>query len=648
MASKQSNTPRDPDVTPRPLTEPAAQPRTPIDWLFLQPSILDQLHDSIIITDLQGTITGCNQAAAHMFGYTQHELIGRNVTIFYPEESSPEKDRENRRASILQSLMEKGRLDTEERSKTKSGAEIYIHLTLTLLRDAEGNPLGVVGISQDITESRLTDIALRQTDQKLRAMAQVCPDFFFTTRADGWTDWVSHKFHEYTGACHGEGDGLSWTDYLHPEDREETTSKWMGAVKRGDPSEIEHRFLGRDGQYRWFRSRAIPVRNASGGLERWVGISSDIHFQKQAEQALTQQRLVLETLIESTADFIYMKDREGRYVFVNSSAARSVGKPAHEIIGKDDRDLFSEESARPIMEKDRQIMASGISEVFEETRSAAGRTRHLHSSKNVCRDASGAVIGMVGISRDITALKQVEDVLNSNELNAAGARMANALAHEINNPLAAITNALFLLRQENKAFSPDTLLNSAQESLWRVTKITRQMIGLYNRNAQAGHIQVEQVVEDTLENLDSRIRAKGIHFENRLAPCEFYGIDLDLRQLITALLENAVEQCHSQVRVRLSASSSLSENSRPGFRLIIADDGPGIAPEYREHIFEPFFSTKTEKASGLGLWMARGITNKYGGSIRVRSTTEKGASGTCVVVVMPSHQAGPPRPRGWT
>ncbi len=203
-------------------------------------------------------------------------------------------------------------------------------------------------------------------------------------------------------------------------------------------------FLGRDGRYRWFRSRAIPVRDAAGGLERWVGISSDIHFQKQAEQALTQQRLVLETLIESTADFIYMKDREGRYVFVNSSAARSVGKPAHEIIGKDDRDLFPEESARPIMEKDRQIMASGISEVFEETRSAAGRTRHLHSSKNVCRDASGAVIGMVGISRDITALRQVEDVLNSNELNAAGARMANALAHEINNPLAAITNALFL------------------------------------------------------------------------------------------------------------------------------------------------------------------------------------------------------------
>src|SRR6185312_12442816 len=346
-----------------------------------------------------------------------------------------------------------------------------------------------------------------------------------------------------------------------------------------------------------------------------------------------------ETLLESTADFIYMKDRQGRYVFVNPAAAKSVGKSVEDIIGKDDRELFPEEHARHIMEKDRQIMESGISEVFEETRAYSNGVRHLHSSKNVCRDSSGVVIGIVGISRDITELKRAEETLNSSELNAAGARMANALAHEINNPLAALTNALFLLRQDNGQVPADEILVAAQEALWRITKITRQMIGLYNRTAAARHIQVEDIVKDTLANLDLRIRKKGIRLEADLLQCEFYGIDADLRQMITALMENAVEQSRSVVKIRLCSRNSGDGESRPEFRLIIADDGPGIAPEHRDRIFEPFFSTKAEKGSGLGLWMARGIANKYGGRIRVRSRTAKGCSWTCVAVKMPWRRA---------
>jgi signal transduction histidine kinase len=103
-------------------------------------------------------------------------------------------------------------------------------------------------------------------------------------------------------------------------------------------------------------------------------------------------------------------------------------------------------------------------------------------------------------------------------------------------------------------------------------------------------------------------------------------------------MENAAEQSRSLVRIKLYRRTSGSGDSRSEFHLIVADDGPGIAPEHRDRIFEPFFSTKAEKGSGLGLWMARGIANKYGGRIRVRSSTAQGSSWTCVVVTMPTRR----------
>lgn len=758
MSPKFSNSSKDPDVRAGSDNTPSLQPRTPVDLLFLHPEILDQLHDSIIITDMQGTITGCNQAVTRMYGYTQQELIGQSIDIFYPAE-----DLSTVRALVFRTLKEKGQITTEQRNKTKSGAEIYIHLTITTVRDADSNPVGLVGLSQDITERKLTELALRQSDQKLRGMAQVCPDFFFTTRADGWTDWVSPKFYEHTGAPQGGGDGLTWANYLHPDDREKTGMKWMAAVKRGDPFEAEHRFRGRNGVYRWFRSRAIPIRNANGEIERWIGIGSDIHNQKQAEaalreserkfkdlaeaiphsvwitsaegfaeysnqrwlevtglsmeeslgqgwvsaihpddvaqtmvrwekaaalgktfeteyriktadgsyrwqlargirhrsddgkgdkwfgtctdihdhktametlrdreDALRQQQLVLATLIESTTDYIYMKDRAGRYIFLNSSAANSVGKTAREIVGKDDTFLFPPDSARQIMQRDDELMAAGKSAVYEETHPIGGSTQHMFTSKSVCRDAAGAVIGIVGISRDVTEHKEAEKALISRDLNEAAARMAHALAHEINNPLAAITNAIYLLQHGTEALPNKELLNTAEQSLSRITKITRHIIGLYHRNAQPRKINVQEIIEDTFASVESRVLAKGIQVDKSLKQCDFHGVDTDLRQLISALMENAIEQSRSLIKLCLYPT----KEPRTGFRLAIADDGPGITPQHRHQLFEPFFSTKAEPGSGLGLWVARSIAEKYGGSIRLRTSTKRGASGTCVMVVM--------------
>lgn len=393
----------------------------------------------------------------------------------------------------------------------------------------------------------------------------------------------------------------------------------------------------RNGIGRTFDLAIEPMRAASGEIEGITCTATDVTERKEAERALKQHQLVLETLMESTTDYIYVKDRQGRYVFLNTAAADSVNSTMQDVLGQDDSALFPPEDARQIMEKDRNFMNAGMGAVYEETHFINGSLRHLHTSKNICRDANGEVIGVVGISRDVTELKHAQAALITSEMNASGARMAHALAHEINNPLAAITNALYLMQK--RANTQDSLLGSAQEALSRITKITRQMIGLYNRNAPAQRLRVQYLVQDALDSMISRFENKGIKLQQQLEHCEFEGIEVDVRQLIAVLMENALEQSRGVVAVRLYNRSTLGARFPSGFRLVIADNGPGIRSDYRNLIFEPFFSTKEEKASGLGLWIARGIVQKYGGSIRMRTSTKNGSSGTCMIVTIHSQPA---------
>ncbi len=122
-----------------------------------------------------------------------------------------------------------------------------------------------------------------------------------------------------------------------------------------------------------------------------------------SQEALREQSAILQTILESTTDFVYMKDRQGRYVTINTAAAAFIGRPAAEIIGRPDEELFPFEIAREIQARDQQLFADAVEQRFDETLPSGNRVLHLSTSKNICRDSAGNVIGLVGITRDITA-----------------------------------------------------------------------------------------------------------------------------------------------------------------------------------------------------------------------------------------------------
>lgn len=232
-----------------------------------------------------------------------------------------------------------------------------------------------------------------------------------------------------------------------------------------------------------------------------------------------------------------------------------------------------------------------------------------------------------------------EALLNSEKLSAT-ARLAATMAHEINNPLAAITNLVFLLEPLQSAPEARTYICTLEQQVQSLNRIATQMLKFHRDSNRPAEFRLSSALCEVLSFYRSQFDQKGIVVTRDIeTEGKMVGYKGEIVQVITNLLLNALEATPAggQIRVRLSPAPAWSQepHNGQGYRLSIADSGTGIAPQHRGRIFEPFFSTKEEKGTGLGLWVCRGIINRAGGSIRVRSSQRAARSGTCFSVFLP-------------
>jgi PAS domain S-box-containing protein len=174
---------------------------------------------------------------------------------------------------------------------------------------------------------------LAQRNQELDAIVQTAPDIIFSRQPDGGREYISSRFYEYTGALPGSAIGFGWLDYVHPEDREQSTTHWMRCVQSGQAYESEYRLLGADGKYRWFRARAVPLRDEEGKILKWYGTCSDIHDSKMLEQSIRENAIELERLVENrTAE---LRRLSSRLLTMQDEERRRIAREIHDGLGQE-------------------------------------------------------------------------------------------------------------------------------------------------------------------------------------------------------------------------------------------------------------------------------------------------------------------------
>lgn len=231
-----------------------------------------------------------------------------------------------------------------------------------------------------------------------------------------------------------------------------------------------------------------------------------------------------------------------------------------------------------------------------------------------------------------------EVALRRSEKLAVAGRLALSISHEINNPLASVTNLLYLIGLSTSLETAKEFSEIAASELARVSEIVAQTLRFYREPGKPSVVQISDIVDSALNLYEARLSSAEIVIERDFRKCSpILAMSGELRQVALNLIGNAMDAIGNRGRLKIRAANTHEHRngSRPGVRLTIADTGTGISPEIRKSLFEPFVSTKGDVGTGLGLWLSSQIVHRHGGTIQVKTRAKQPSSGTVFSVFLP-------------
>ncbi|MEP2775795.1 MAG: PAS domain-containing protein [Luteolibacter sp.] len=640
-------------------------------------ALMDYVPSYIYFKDRESKFVQVNQAMVNLMGAeSAKDMIGKTDADYYGGENAQKKRQDELH------VMETGEgIEKYIEGRNSPGHDEQWVLSSKLpFRDDDGRIIGTFGISSDVTEMILAQQNLEMERNTLRVLLDSIPDSIYIRDPKGKYIVVNRALADLVGIQDPQDvAGKTPYDFFPKDTAEASLAEDAEIMAAGKTVTSSARLSKRaNGELRHLITTKVPVRDREGKVSGILGINRDVTEQEKAREAVKRTEHRMQEIVDNSPSPMYAKSRAGQYLMVNRRYEDLFGVKAEDVVGKTDLDIVKDvEVAKGLQENDALVFEKGEPVQFDEVLNLGDGERAYVSVKFPMRDLDGTIYAVGGISTDITERKQAEQelknlnkelmdtydnltkaheqLIQAEKMESVG-RLAAGVAHEVKNPLAMIGMGLELLARrlpEDDVKGKETI-ERMKRGIDRAKKIVRGLVDYSSdRRLEFVHINPNVLISESLELVEYQLNQAGIEIDYAENP-ELPEVEADQTKIEQVLVNLFINAMHSMerggkltVKVELLSMSNVAHDEgsrqrvrkREGDRMVkitVMDTGKGIPEEALGKLFDPFFTTKaTGKGTGLGLTVARKITDLHGGELTLANRSDgKGAMATLTLRVV--------------
>lgn len=606
--------------------------------------VIEAMPNGIVMINAEGTIEIINTQAENIFGYDRSELLGQPVEKLIPAKAA-KTHTHNRNSFFADPSPRQMGVGRELFGLRRDGSEFPLEIGLAPVKTTAG--LKVLASIVDITERRNANIALNESREKLELTTRINQiGIWEYIVEEGKLVWNDAMFEIYGRSKHYfTSDLQAWKQNIHPSDIESTENQLQDAIRNHTPFDCKYRIIQPDGTIKYLHAKA---KVEYGSTIRILGTCTDITREELALAKIHNLEVLRSAIVEFSEDAIISKTPTGVITSWNQGAHNMFGYSAEEAIGRYIKDLvFPPE----LLHEEEMLLAqvrSGIVVKHFETRRRCkdGRTINVSITLSPIKDASGNIVGISAIKRDITDSITIAQTLSARtqeleqsnyELERSNKELetfAYVASHDLKSPLRGIAQLSTWIEEDlesNELTSVTQHTNLLRNRIQRMEKLLDDLLIFYRAGKADGQLidlDMNQMVSDIFEIQNNK---PGLVLEISNPLPKFTTLATPLELIIRNLLSNAIKH-HDKDQGVIKISSSVINQSY--FEFSVCDDGPGIPEKFHERVFGMFQTLKPRdelEGSGMGLALIKKLVENYGGQITLRSR----GRGACFIFTWP-------------